>query len=260
LDAASVGRGGFRYIAPQTMRVLAVLTLAAGALAAAACRPPPVPRPTTGGIIGLVRDAATGESIAKAELVLRADGQLERGATAITTAEGYYEFDDLAPGRYTITAHFAGETVEVTNIAITAGRGAPVDIAFELGRADRLTIDYGDPDDGAIRHYRPKAADPSTGIIEGTVTDAATRERVPGAVVTAIVMAADHAASDADVQQSVTDDHGRFVFPRLEPGTYVVSAYYTIERRGQIEVQRNGLAVQAGEALVVPLWVELEAQ
>jgi large repetitive protein len=240
------------------MRVLAVLTLAAGALGA--CRPPPVTRPTTGGIIGLVRDGATGESIGKAELVLRADGQLERGATAVTTAEGFYEFEKLPPGRYTITAHYAGETVEITNIAITAGRGAPVDIAFELGRADPLTVDYGNPDDGAIRHYRPKAADPSTGMIEGTVTDAATRERVPGAVVTAIVMVADHAATDANVEQSVTDAHGRFVFPRLAPGTYVVSAYYTIERRGQIEVQRNGLAVQAGEALVVPLWVELESQ
>lgn len=227
------------------------------ALAAAACHAQvkPTAPATTGMIIGLVRDSATGEPIALAELNLRADGELSRKSQAKSSHEGVYDFDKLRPGRYSLTAYFAGDVVEVGNITVVAGRIAPVDIAFELGRTEPLVVDYGNPQEGAIARYTPKQANPNTGLIEGTVSDSATRERVPGAVVTALF--GDRTDSTL---QTITDARGRFVFPDLPPGVYAVSAYYSIATRGQIEVLRNSLDVHGGEAVVVPLWVELESQ
>ena len=84
------------------------------------------------------------------------------------------------------------------------------------------------------------------------MTDSTSRLRVPGAVITATspVM--------SDAVQAVSDEQGRFKFENLAPGVYALSAYYSVTAHGQIEVQRNGLQVVAGQALVVPLWVELE--
>jgi hypothetical protein len=189
-----------------------------------------------------------------AEISLRRDGDLARLAHTQTTLDGVYDFDELAPGTYTVMAYFAGDAVEVGNIGVIAGRVVPVDVGFELGRTEPLVVDYGNAQDGAIERYRLHAAAGDIGAIEGTVTDATTRERVAGAVVTAL------APGVVDVQQAVTDAHGRFRFPDLAPGVYAVSAYYTIAARGRIEVLRNNVDVQAGEAVVVPLWVELEGQ
>jgi hypothetical protein len=232
-------------------RLVVVMALAAGA-----CHPQPRAAPvTTGAIIGLVRDSATGEPIAMAALNLRADGELGRKSQTKSSHQGLYDFANLRPGRYALTAYFAGDVVEVANITVVAGRIAPVDVAFELGRVEPLVVDYGNPQDGAIARYTPKRANPNTGLIEGTVSDSATRERVAGAVVTAL-----YGDRTDSTLQTVTDDRGRFVFEDLPPGVYAVSAYYTIATRGQIEVLRNSLDVHGGEAVIVPLWVELESQ
>ena len=62
--------------------------------------------------------------------------------------------------------------------------------------------------------------------------------------------------ADARAQQTVSDNAGRYHF-ELAPGTYSISAYYSLGGRGQIEVRRSGIDVHAAEAVVVPLWVEL---
>jgi hypothetical protein len=232
-------------------RLVAVIAVAAACHASGG---PRRPAPTTGAILGLVRDRATGEPIRNAEISLRRDGDLARLANTSTTNDGVYDFDNLVPGRYSVMAYFAGDAVEVENIQVHAGRVAPVDVAFELGRSEPIVVDYGNAKDGAIDRYTLHGASAASGVIEGTVTDATTRERVAGAVVTAL------ASGVIDAQQAVTDDHGRFVFPVVEPGVYAVSAYYTIARRGRIEVLRNNVDVKGGEAVVVPLWVELEGQ
>jgi hypothetical protein len=230
---------------PALLSILGI-AMACGGPQTTAHRPP-----STGAVIGLVRDRASGEPIAMAELRLRLDGELGAAIRARSEPSGTYEIDGLQPGRYTLTTYYAGDVVEVANIGVSAGRTTPVDVAFELGRTEPLRVDYGDASDGAIDRYRPRRGDPATGLIEGTVSDSATRERVPGAVVTAL----GHELTDT--RQTVTDGQGRFLFEDLPPGTYAVSAYYTVQRRGQIEVLRNGLEVRGGAAVVVPLWVEL---
>ena len=104
---------------------------------------------------------------------------------------------------------------------------------------------------GAIVRYALKHGDVGHGLIEGTVSDAGTRERVPGAVVSAI------ARGTTNTLQEFADERGRFWFRDLAPGTYTLSAYYSMSGHGQIEVQRNGIEVTGGQAVVVPLWIEL---
>jgi hypothetical protein len=47
-------------------------------------------------------------------------------------------------------------------------------------------------------------------------------------------------------------------FDPVPPGVYVVSAYYSVGNRGQIEVRRSDIEVDAAQGVRVPLWVETE--
>ena len=217
-------------------------------LVCAACGSAPAhKRATTGAIAGLAHDRASGESIAMAEL--RVEGPSTRGLMTTSNAEGFYDFDHLAPGRYTLHGLFAAQPVTINNVEVSAGLATYVDIEFTLGNPEPLLVDYGDPRQGEIRHY----ASTNGQRIDGTVTDSATRERIAGAVVTAT-------SSATDTLQTVTDDQGRYRFADVQPGTYVVSAYYSIGGRGQIEVRRSDITIDPKTAVFVPLWVELAKQ
>ena len=157
------------------------------------------------------------------------------------------------PGRYTLSALFAGQPVEVTNIEVRAGEITMVDVTFTLGRPDPIKYDY-NTKGAEIDRYRPKSlAASSVALIEGTVNDTATRQRVSGAVVTAV-----HGDDVATTQQTVSDDHGRYRFESVRPGIYSISAYYSIGGRAQIEVRRSGIEVAGAEAVIVPLWIEMQ--
>jgi hypothetical protein len=205
---------------------------------------------TQGGIAGLARDHDSGDPIAKAEIHVRAQGQFAPLTTS-SSDHGLYRLDHLAPGTYSLSAVFAGQTVDVSNIDIRAGSVSTVDLVFTLGRPDPVRVDYGDPKVSAIDRYRPKNLTASVAIIEGTVNDLSTHQRVGGAVVTAV------GGDVTKTQQTVSDDDGRYRFDAVTPGVYSVSAYYSISGRGQIEVRRSGIDVAGAEAVVVPLWIEM---
>lgn len=220
------------------MKYLLIVLAACGA-------PQHPPRPTEGAIAGLVRDQNSGQPIATAEL------QLSTGAHATSARDGVYTFDHVAPGRYTLVGHYAGQPVTVENIVVDAGEATYVDVTFTLGDPKPIVVDLDAAKLDQIRRYHPP--DAST-LIEGTVNQVGTRERVAGAVVTAV------GGPRKDVLQTVTDDQGRYRFEQVEPGTYAISAYYSIGGRGQIEVRRSDIEVAATEAVVVPLWVEVAKQ
>lgn len=209
-----------------------------------------VVRPTTGAIAGLCRDQSTGTAVASATLTLARDGALT-STQASSGLDGAFEIGKLPPGRYDLTATYAGQIVQIDHVDVGVGLTVEVDVDFTLGQPGTHRVDFGDAREGDLRTYRPPHADPATGAIEGTVTDAATRERAIGSVVTAL-------AADGTATQVITDDHGRFIVPRLPPGTYAVSAYYTVASRGTIEVKRSAIPVTAGTTVVVPLFVELQ--
>jgi hypothetical protein len=206
-------------------------------------------RPTTGGIAGLTRDQDSGDPVAKAELQFRSvDGTVRK---TTSRENGLYDIEQLPPGKYVLVATFAGQPIEVTNIEVRAGNITMVDIVFTLGRPEPIKVDFGNAKASKIDRFRPKNASPMVAIIEGTVNDAATKQRVVGAVVTA-------ATDDiTKTQHTVSDDQGRFRF-EAPPGIYAVSAYYSIGGRAQIEVRRSDIKVDGAETVHVPLWIEME--
>jgi hypothetical protein len=217
------------------------------ALAACSAAPHVPPAPALGGIAGVARDHDSGDPIAKAEVHLRARGDFAASAR-VSDDRGGYGFDRLAPGRYSLSAEFAGQPIQVENIEVRPGETTYVDLTFTLGRPDPISVNFGDASQGLIDHYKPHDG---VAAIEGTVNDVGTHERVAGAVVTA------RRPPEAQSLQTITDDAGRYRFDGVVPGTYSVSAYYSISGRGQIEVRRSDIRVAAAEAVVVPLWIEL---
>ena len=217
---------------------------------AVACGAAQHPHATKGAIAGLARDHDSGDAIAKAEIRLRAQGDMTAKLTR-SGADGSFTIADLAPGQYSLTASFAGQPVGIENIEVHAGEPTIVDITFTLGRPDPVRIDFGDPKPAEIGRYKPPHHADSS-LIEGTVNDSRTHERVAGAVVTAVNAGA--------TLQVVSDDQGRYRFDPVTPGTYSVSAYYSISGHGQWEVRRSDIHVAAAEGVVVPLWVEIAKQ
>jgi hypothetical protein len=204
-------------------------------------------RATTGTLVGLARDHDSGDPVALAEIRVR--GKNIDNLHTQSNDKGNYEIKSLPPGRYQLLAQFAGQPFEVTNIEIRANEITHVDLVFTLGHPDPIRVDYGDPKQSQIDRYRPTALGQTVSMIEGTVNDLSTRERVPGAVITAVI--------GGRTEQTVSDDDGRYRFADLQPGTYAISAYYSIGGRGQIEFRRSDISVAAAEAVVVPLWIEL---
>jgi hypothetical protein len=220
------------------VKFLLVLLLAAcGAFGAGQTRP----KPTTGAITGLVRDKATIEPLASAEVLIA-------GKTSLADKAGIYLVDHLAPGRYTLSARYAGKTITIKNIEVVRGMASYVDVSIGLDEPDPEIIDWTERKaDAAISYFAT-----SVPRIEGTVSDSATHGRVGGAVVTA--------TDGYETYQTVTDDHGRYRFDAIVPATYAISAYYSIGGRGQIEVRRSDIVIEAGKGAFVPLSIELAKQ
>ncbi len=222
-------------------------------LSLAACGAAQTAHPTTGSIVGLARDHDSGDPVGQADLRLRAQGSFTP-MIARSTTNGAYTFDHLEPGLYSLDASFAGQPVYVQNIAVRKGNATFVDVVFTLGRPDPIRIDFGNWHDGEIEHYHPHRLGDQLAMIEGTITDTGSRDRVAGAVVTV------SGGPNREVEQAVSDDQGRFKFEALAPGTYEVSAYYSISGRAQVEVRRSDVHVDGAEAAIVPLWIEIAKQ
>ena len=230
---------------PCASRLRAVKILLFLLAACGASHGPSSTRSSDGSIGGLVRDQDSGTPLAMAEL------RLSTGATAKSTRQGLYSIDHIKPGRYSLLATYAGQPVTVNNIDVRAGDVTFVDITFTLGRPDPISVDFSDPSLSEITHYKP--ANKVT-LIEGTVSEVGSRQRIPGVVVTAMT------GAPSDTLQTVTDDQGRYRFDDVAPGTYSISAYYSVGGRGQIEVRRTDIHVEREEGVVVPLWVETTKQ
>jgi hypothetical protein len=214
----------------------------------AACAAPQRPqRPTEGVVAGLARDHDTGDPVAHAQIRLTAAGRAPRMTTS--NDRGQYLLERVAPGTYQVHAVFAGQPIDVRNVLVSPGQTSYVDVVFTLGRPEPLRDDYSDRAT-QIERYHPSGLAASIAAIEGTVADAHTRERVPGAVVTAV--------GDTGTEQTLSDDQGRYRFDGLAPGTYTISAYYSVGGHAQIEVRRADIAIAGAEAVSVPLWLELD--
>ena len=231
----------------MTRYLLVILAACGAASHGTAAREP------EGSLAGIARDHDSGEPIAKASMHLRAQGQMA-ATVAITARDGAFVLPHLAPGNYSLSADFAGQQVNVDNIVVKTGDPTVVDVTFDLGHPDPITVDFGNAKDSEIDRYHPHHH-ATTALIEGTVNDRASHTRVAGAVVTAI---GPGSGPMVPTLQQVSDEQGRYRFDPVPPGVYIVSAYYSVGNRGQIEVRRSDIEVGAAQGVIVPLWVETD--
>jgi hypothetical protein len=247
-----------RMILPRaTLPVVRFLVVASALLAA--CGTPggmhggtAAHRKTDGAIAGLARDGDSAEPLGAADI--RIEPPNAPKATGVSGRDGMYLIDHVAPGVYKVIGVYAGQTITTTNVRVDAGEATYVDVSFTPSRPDPFTIDYSDPKLSEITKYRTK--DNRT-LIEGTVSDSGTRVRIAGAVVTAF---GPTGAPTDETLQTVSGDDGRFRFDNVTPGVYVVSAYYSVGGRAEIEVRRSDIHIEVGDDINVPLFIETTKQ
>ncbi len=200
-----------------------------------------------GAVTILCTDRDSAEIVAHADLVLRGPTP----ATMTSSKYGFATFDHLQPGTYDLVATFADQPVEIDAVAVRANQTSYLDVTFTLGQPDPVKHRWGDGGLAPVERFRPRGMAPTVSRIEGTVSDVTTHARVSGASITA------QRGTAPDVLQAVTDDQGRFRFDDVLPGSYTLSADYSISGRGQIQVRRSGIEIAAGEGARVPLAIEI---
>lgn len=186
-------------------------------------------------IAGLVRDRDSNDPVAQATIRVA-------GREVTSDAQGAYRIANVKPGTYTLAATFAGQPLEVAHVEVTVGHTAYVDLEFTLGRVEPLREDW------AVLTTIERFRSARGAMIEGAISDLGSRQRIAGAVVTAM--------GGPDLKQTISDDDGRFRFENVAPGVYVISTYYSVAGHGQIEVRRSDIQVDSGSGVRVPLWIE----
>jgi Carboxypeptidase regulatory-like domain len=194
---------------------------------------------TTGEIAGVVRDHDSNDPVEQA--IIRIAGR-----EVTSDAQGAYRVAGVAPGMYTVAATFAGQPLEVAHVSVSKGHTSYVDLEFTLGRVEPLRQDW-----AVLTQIERFAAKGQHASIEGAISEIASHQRIAGAVVTAV-----HDRDTDHALQTISDDQGRFRFDDVSPGVYVISTYYSVGGRGQIEVRRSDIQVDAGSGVRVPLWIE----
>lgn len=218
--------------------------------------PPRAPAPTGGAIAGTVRDASSGDALSFADIEITEWGSMKDRTvrTASSRADGEFALTGLRKGLYLVDVRYGEHRVRVfavpvdphdtTRLKVTVDTGAlSSDKSYQyVDMAKNPVIAAKAPE--LARHGIAAAR---TGAIRGVVTEIASKQRLPGAVVAATTPGV------RDAQLAIADDKGDYQLHGLPPGTYTLSVYYHLVERGNIEVRRTGVAVTAGHETVVDL-------
>ncbi|MDA8105786.1 MAG: carboxypeptidase regulatory-like domain-containing protein [Nitrospiraceae bacterium] len=160
-------------------------------------KPTPPPSPTSGTVTGRVIDASTSQPLAGA---LISSGQL----AATTSGTGEFTLTNMPAGSQTVSVSLAGYATSTATVNITVGSITNL---------------------GAI----PLSSNPTTGIIKGTVTDAATGQPLSGVTI---------GISGSYAGSATTGPDGSFTITGVTPGAVTITAslsgYYSISGTGTI--------------------------
>ncbi len=140
-----------------------------------------------GSISGTVTDAATTNPIPGATVQVR--NSFVVIATALTDANGNYNFPNLPPDTYSVTASAPGFQREVKIATVITNQVTVVNFALNS----------------------------NPGAISGTVTDAVTTNPIPDATVAVF-------QGTTLIDSALTDVNGNYTIPDLAPGNYTVLA------------------------------------
>jgi hypothetical protein len=211
----------------------------------------PARAPSGGMIAGIVRDAQTGAGVGDTVIVLRRPGEIAPVQDR-SNGDGAFMIPALPPGDYHVAAYLHQRPIGERDVQVRDGELAGVD--FTVPAIGQVGPDLNAPGAPTLWRFRAPDADPATATIEGTVADAVRGTRLRGAVV------AINRTGTYDTYPAIADDQGRYRVDALPPGSYDVSASYTVVRRGALEVRRNRVEVAGGETVVVPLWLEVDPE
>lgn len=144
--------------------------------------------PTTGHLMGYVRNATNNETLDGATVHL--SGSESR--TIRSDATGFYGFVDLGPGNYSVNVEWQGETGDSEDVTISLGEVTEHDLTFIL-------------------------PPPTTGDLQGYVLETSKQYFLPNATVHLI---------GPVTASTTTNSEGFFSFPLLPPGNYTLHAIW----------------------------------
>ena len=181
----------------------------------------------TGRIAGRVMSADTGAPLRRAQVRVTAP---EIGAkTALTDAEGRFEFRDLPAARFTLSATKSGY------VTVQYGQTRPYESGRTIELADKQTMDRAD------------ITMPRGGVISGRIIDEF-GDPVPDAMVTTMRQAWLNGRRRLQTTGRVaqTNDLGQFRLYGLPPGEYYVSASLRNSEMLAIEAALGGVRGESG--------------
>ncbi|WP_169907692.1 carboxypeptidase regulatory-like domain-containing protein [Priestia abyssalis] len=141
-------------------------------------------------IQGTVRDAETGQPIVRANVIVSITGTGIIVASILTDSQGRYRLTGIAPGDYTVSFSADGYASQTSDITLAAGQSLTLN-------ANLLS---------------------NPAILTGTVLSGRTGDPIEGGVIRVF-------SSDGQfITSTLTDENGEYTIPRLNSGTYTVSA------------------------------------
>jgi len=170
-----------------------------------------------GGIKVRLAPASRKREIGRAAFFLKLFGLPEAGRVTYTDSEGRFEYADLVPGTYTVTATAGTGIARSVEVEILGGEQSEVRIELDIG-----------------------------GDISGVVVDA---EGVPVAFATVRLLSAENAsllglqrAFGGALATQTTGENGAFLFSQVRRGKYVLAA----EKQGYAPAELPGVEIDGG--------------
>ncbi len=161
------------------------------------------PAAKSASVEGQLVDAGTGAGIRKGWLTLRAAAGGAAGYTTVSDANGNFVFEDVDPGRYSLSAE------QASYLRATNARGQITVGAGETVKAGRIALT-------------------AQGVISGRVTDEG-GDPLPGGVQVQVSRwrwdSQTGVRTLTQVKQTSADDQGNFRLSGLAAGSYFLSAY-----------------------------------
>ncbi len=221
--------------------------------------PPRAPARTGGTIAGSVRDASSGDALSFADIEITEWGSMKDRTvrSASSLANGQFALTGLRKGLYMVDIRYGEHRVRVFAVPVDVQDTTQLKVTIDTGAltSDR-SYQYVNMAKNPVATAKPaeleqrRIAAARTGAIHGVVTEIASKQRLPGAVVAATTPGV------RDAQLAIADGKGAYQLRGLPPGTYTLSVYYHLVERGNIEVRRTGVAVSAGHETVVDLQLD----
>jgi fimbrial isopeptide formation D2 family protein/uncharacterized repeat protein (TIGR01451 family) len=165
---------------------------------------------------GLQNDGATGIVGATVTLYDATGGVV---TTTITGADGYYQFNDLIPGDYSIGVLPAGFTATPRNANGNASEATDSDV-LNTGRSDVFNLESGESEQRLDAGFYRGAKLGGT-VFQDVNGDGRQGGPGEGGIAGRVVTLLD-ASGNSTGRTAVTDSNGNYLFEGLQPGTYSV--------------------------------------